>query len=188
MEFRTFGLDGPIEIVPRKIEDERGYFSEIFRLSAFTEQAGRGRVRSGQSVAERSCGNHSRNSFPVAIRRRRASSSAAWPARCSMSRSTCARDSADYGRWIAVTLTPEENNQLWIPVGFGHAFCTLEPNSVISYRVTNYYSPRERQGRRLGRSRHRDRLAGRGRCRDLVGQGSRAARAGRLAGLFLLKG
>ena len=43
-------------------------------------------------------------------------------------------------------LTPEENNQLWVPVGFGHGFCTLEPNSVISYRVTEYYSPEHDKG------------------------------------------
>jgi dTDP-4-dehydrorhamnose 3,5-epimerase len=51
------------------------------------------------------------------------------------------RDSPTFGRSISVELTPESNNQLWIPVGFGHAFCTLQPNSVISYRVTSYYSP-----------------------------------------------
>jgi dTDP-4-dehydrorhamnose 3,5-epimerase len=51
-----------------------------------------------------------------------------------------------YGRWISVILSPERNNQLWVPVGFGHAFCTLEPNSVISYRVTNYYSPENDKG------------------------------------------
>jgi dTDP-4-dehydrorhamnose 3,5-epimerase len=51
-----------------------------------------------------------------------------------------------YGRWISAILSPERNNQLWVPVGFGHAFCTLEPNSVISYRVTNYYSPEHDKG------------------------------------------
>jgi dTDP-4-dehydrorhamnose 3,5-epimerase len=45
-----------------------------------------------------------------------------------------------------VILSPEDNNQLWVPVGFGHAFCTLEPNSVVSYRVTNYYSAEHDKG------------------------------------------
>ena len=48
--------------------------------------------------------------------------------------------------WISVVLSPETNNQLWVPVGFGHGFCTLEPNSIISYRVTNYYSPEHDKG------------------------------------------
>src|SRR4029453_11593861 len=55
-------------------------------------------------------------------------------------------DSPTYGRWISVVLTAEANNQLWVPVGFGHAFCTIEPNSVISYRITDYYSPANDKG------------------------------------------
>ena len=55
-------------------------------------------------------------------------------------------DSADYGRWIATILTPEQQNQLWVPPGFGHGFCTLEADSVISYRVSNYYSPENDKG------------------------------------------
>ena len=54
--------------------------------------------------------------------------------------------SPTYGRWISTTLTPADNNQLWIPVGFGHAFCTLEPNTVIGYKVTDYYSPENDKG------------------------------------------
>jgi dTDP-4-dehydrorhamnose 3,5-epimerase len=56
------------------------------------------------------------------------------------------RDSPTYGEWESVVLSSEDNNQLWVPVGFGHAFCTLEPNSVISYRVTSYYSPENDKG------------------------------------------
>ena len=56
------------------------------------------------------------------------------------------RGSPTFGQWISTILSPEENNQLWVPVGFGHGFCTLEPNSVISYRVTGYYSPEHDKG------------------------------------------
>jgi dTDP-4-dehydrorhamnose 3,5-epimerase len=55
-------------------------------------------------------------------------------------------DSTTYGKWTSVVLTPEENNQLWVPPGFAHGFCTLEPNSIISYRVTDYYSPENDKG------------------------------------------
>ena len=40
MEFCTFEIEGPLELVPKKFADDRGYFSEIFRLSAFVERAG----------------------------------------------------------------------------------------------------------------------------------------------------
>ena len=40
MEFREFDIAGPFEIRPRKIEDDRGYFSEVFRLAPFAERAG----------------------------------------------------------------------------------------------------------------------------------------------------
>ena len=55
-------------------------------------------------------------------------------------------DSPTFGRWISVVLSPEQNNQFWVPVGFGHAFCTLQPNTIISYRVTSYYSPEHDKG------------------------------------------
>ena len=56
------------------------------------------------------------------------------------------RGSPTFGRWVSAVLSPEDVNQLWVPVGFGHAFCTLEPNTVIGYRVTSYYSPENDKG------------------------------------------
>jgi dTDP-4-dehydrorhamnose 3,5-epimerase len=145
MEFRTFEVEGPLEIVPKKIEDDRGFFSETFRLAPFADRAGAVEfVQDNQSLSVRGGtirGIHFQ-SHPAAQGKL---------VRCLVGSLLdiavdLRRDSATYGRWIGVTLTPEQNNQLWIPVGFGHAFCTLEPNSVISYRVTNYYSPENDKG------------------------------------------
>src|SRR3546814_8683835 len=38
-------------------------------------------------------------------------------------------------------LTADNCDQLYMPVGFGHAFVTLEPDTEVSYKVSDYYAP-----------------------------------------------
>lgn len=50
------------------------------------------------------------------------------------------RSSPSFGHHVAVELTGENGEMLWIPEGFGHAFLVLSEVAGFAYKVTDYYS------------------------------------------------
>ena len=50
-------------------------------------------------------------------------------------------DSATFGQWVGKEISADSAEQIWIPAGFAHGYCTLEPFTEVFYKVDEYYKP-----------------------------------------------
>jgi dTDP-4-dehydrorhamnose 3,5-epimerase len=56
------------------------------------------------------------------------------------------RGSPTFGRYADAVLSAENWFQLWIPPGIAHGYCTLEDDTEVQYKATDFYSPRHDRG------------------------------------------
>jgi len=54
--------------------------------------------------------------------------------------------SPTFGRHVDAVLSASEWNQIFVPEGFAHGYCTLEPDTEVLYKVSAYYSPAHDRG------------------------------------------
>lgn len=125
---------------PRRFADARGYFVETFSRRQF-EEAGIGCdfVQDNQSLSLRRGtvrGLHFQVPLHSQAKLVRVLVGSVFDVAADLR-----RGSPTFGRWCGVTLTAEKGNQLFVPHGFAHGFCTLEPNTEVAYKVDDYYAP-----------------------------------------------
>ncbi|MFE1601497.1 dTDP-4-dehydrorhamnose 3,5-epimerase [Methylobacterium sp. ID0610] len=135
-------------VIPKRFGDDRGWFSETFRADilaragitdAFIQDnqsfsAHRGTVR----------GIHFQTPPHAQAKLVRVIAGAILDVAVDLRRA-----SPTYGRHVAVRLDAENGHQLFIPIGFGHAFCTLTPDTMVAYKVAGGYYSREHDGNLL---------------------------------------
>jgi len=50
----------------------------------------------------------------------------------------CRKKSKTFGKYFSIKLSESDNTSLYIPEGFAHGFCSLENNTILHYKCTNY--------------------------------------------------
>lgn len=145
MLFERLDIPEVILITPKKFGDERGYFVECFRKSLFEEAVGNfDFVQDNQSLSA-DAGTIRGLHFQLDPKAQGKLVSCIMGAVLDVA-VDIRTGSPTYGHHVTAELTAENGRMLWVPPGFAHAFCTLETNTKVSYKVTNYYSPEHDRG------------------------------------------
>lgn len=139
-EALELGIPGPLLIIPRRFGDGRGFFLETWSERDF-EALG---------VGERFVqDNHSCSSAAGTVRGMhfqlppRAQAKLVRVLRGAVLDVVVdlRRGSPTYGRHAAVELSAANARQIYVPAGFAHGFCTIEPDTEVAYKASDYYDP-----------------------------------------------
>jgi dTDP-4-dehydrorhamnose 3,5-epimerase len=125
-------------ITPPKFGDSRGFFSEVWSAAKLAAQGfNEVFVQDNHSLSAQVGtvrGLHCQVAPSVQGKLVRVVKGAIWDVAVDIR-----RGSPTYGKHVASELSAGNWAQLWIPGGFLHGFCTLEPDTEVIYKVTADY-------------------------------------------------
>jgi dTDP-4-dehydrorhamnose 3,5-epimerase len=140
MQIERLEIADVLLVTPIKHGDQRGFFSETYRSDVFAASGVDARF-----VQD----NHVRSTQKGVLRGLHFQT----PPHAQGKLVRCTRGaildvavdirvgSPSYGRHVAVELSAASWRQLWVPPGFAHGYVTLEVDSEVIYKVTDYYAP-----------------------------------------------
>ena len=145
MDIRNFDLPGLALVRPRQFADSRGSFTETYNEKTFNAAGITARfVQDNQSFSEKRGtirGLHFQLPPAAQAKLVRVLRGSVYDVAVDLRAGSPA-----YGRWVGETLTADGGEQLFVPRGFAHAFCTLEADTVVAYKVDDFYAPASDSG------------------------------------------
>lgn len=139
-------LSEVLTLKPRQFKDNRGLFSETYNLQRANELAGlpTNFVQDNMSLSNKKGtirGIHFQKPPFAQDKLVRVTKGSILDIAVDLR-----KGSPNFGKYVGVMLSAENSLQLFVPKGFGHAFCTLEDNTEVQYKVTDYYAPEHDSG------------------------------------------
>ena len=130
---------------PSIFNDERGYFYESFNQKVFCSliEKNINFVQDNQSLSSKGTlrGLHFQKSPNAQSKLVRVVQGSIYDVAVDLR-----VDSPTFKKSFAIEISAENKLQFFIPKGFAHGFLSLEDNSIISYKVDNYYSKNDDGG------------------------------------------
>ena len=127
-------------ITPRIIRDERGFFSETWNAQGLKDAGIDAKFVQDNHALSRAKGTVRGLHFQLAPKGQdkliRCVRGAILDVAVDIRKS-----SPTFGQHVTAVLSATNWAQLWVPIGFAHGYATLEPDTEVIYKVTEYYSP-----------------------------------------------
>ncbi len=142
--FLPMRLPGVIMIVPKRFEDERGFFLESYKASEFEAQGIHERfVQDNHSHSTRGVlrGLHYQRPPKAQAKLVRTLRGEIFDVAVDIR-----QGSPTYGQWVGATLSAQDGRMLYVPSGFAHGFCVLSDVADVVYKVTAEYAPETEGG------------------------------------------
>jgi dTDP-4-dehydrorhamnose 3,5-epimerase len=140
LEVRFLAIPDVKLIRTKRVCDGRGYFSETFRRFALADHGIRcDFLQDNESCSERVGtvrGLHFQRPPFAQTKLIRVLSGAIFDVAVDLRPL-----SPTFGKHVAIELDSESGEQLLVPSGFAHGFCTLQPRTVVFYKVDQVYAP-----------------------------------------------
>ncbi|MBP2557310.1 dTDP-4-dehydrorhamnose 3,5-epimerase [Neorhizobium galegae] len=140
LEIRRLGFEDVLELTPRRFDDGRGFFVETYNAGIFAANG-----IETTFVQD----NHSYSAHAGTLRglhyqlppRAQAKLVRVVRGRAFDVVVDVRRGSSTFARWLGIELSAVTGNQILVPAGFAHGFVTLEPDTEVLYKVSDFYSP-----------------------------------------------